>query len=287
MKLCECGCGKEVNPGRRFILGHNRRKPIEEVKPCECGCGQLAKPGNRFITGHNVKGRIRSPETRRLIGIANAGKVVSKESIQRMKETTARNRANGLIASRKGESRPSQVGHLVSEETRRLISIASKGKKRGPRPENVRRAIGNASRGRKYSEETRRKQSIAARNRPPVTEATKVLIRAARARQVIPFKDTSIEVKMQNALIDLGIVFTKHKRILGQPDLFIDPNVCIFCDGDYWHNLPNMKVRGIFVTEGLEKDGYIVLRFWEHEINDELDICLKKILKVLVLNCIF
>lgn len=52
-KLCECGCGQKVNPGRRFIKGHNnRRHPISESQLCECGCGEIVKPGNRFINGH-------------------------------------------------------------------------------------------------------------------------------------------------------------------------------------------------------------------------------------------
>jgi hypothetical protein len=55
MALCKCGCGKEVKPGRLFILGHNNRKPKPEPILCECGCGEYAKPGNRFIRGHNVR----------------------------------------------------------------------------------------------------------------------------------------------------------------------------------------------------------------------------------------
>jgi len=26
IRLCKCGCGKEANPGRRFIYGHNGKK---------------------------------------------------------------------------------------------------------------------------------------------------------------------------------------------------------------------------------------------------------------------
>jgi hypothetical protein len=51
-------------------------------------------------------------------------------------------------------------------------------------------------------------------------------------------KDTSIEIILQNILKDNGIAFIKHKSIFGQPDIFINPNICIFCDGDYWHNFP-------------------------------------------------
>lgn len=69
MVFCECGCGEEVNPGRRFIAGHQNRgrlpspsafinsakaryKPPIPQKLCECGCGGYANPGRRFIFGH-------------------------------------------------------------------------------------------------------------------------------------------------------------------------------------------------------------------------------------------
>lgn len=53
MTLCECGCGEEVKPGKRFVLNHDKRKPTPRRRLCECGCGGYASPGKRFITGHN------------------------------------------------------------------------------------------------------------------------------------------------------------------------------------------------------------------------------------------
>jgi len=128
------------------------------------------------------------------------------------------------------------------------------------------------------SEETREKIA-AANKRKVVTERTRNNMRIARSKQVIPFKDTSIEVLVQTELKRLQIPFQTHKSILGQPDIFIEPNICIFCDGDYWHNLPHVKARGEVVTRGLKAQGYTVLRFWEHEINQNLQSCISSILK--------
>jgi len=99
-KLCECGCGKPVTPGRRFCHNHHRRgvkvskktikKRVESLKRyysthtfwkkgkvlvdgqwadkdkielplCACGCGKWAKPGRKFVNGHNMRGRKRNP----------------------------------------------------------------------------------------------------------------------------------------------------------------------------------------------------------------------------------
>lgn len=57
-KLCECEkCRLEVKPGKRFVRGHNNKKPKSKPEPklCECNCGQYAKYGKRFIQGHNIR----------------------------------------------------------------------------------------------------------------------------------------------------------------------------------------------------------------------------------------
>ena len=53
-----------------------------------------------------------------------------------------------------------------------------------------------------------------------------------RAKQKFPTKDTELEKAGQKILRENNIEFTDHKAILGQPDIFIEPNFCIFMDGD-------------------------------------------------------
>jgi very-short-patch-repair endonuclease len=35
------------------------------------------------------------------------------------------------------------------------------------------------------------------------------------------------------------------------------------------------------VTSNLQKQGFIVLRFWEHDINNNLDFCISQIINIL------
>jgi len=119
------------------------------------------------------------------------------------------------------------------------------------------------------------------------SEETKLKIRIARARQIIPFKDTKIEVTLQKELKRRKIKFRKHEPIIGLPDIFIEPNICIFADGDLYHAHPdkykaneivpiiNIKAKKKWlhdkqITENLKASNYVVLRFWENEINKDL-----------------
>ena len=63
------------------------------------------------------------------------------------------------------------------------------------------------------------------------SEAAREKMKVKRAKQVLPIKDTKIEVAIQDGLINLGISFTKHEPIIGQPDIFVKPNLCVFADG--------------------------------------------------------
>ena len=123
-------------------------------------------------------------------------------------------------------------------------------------------------------------------------ETTKLILKQKRLNIVIPRKDTSIEIKLQKILEEKNIPFYKHKSILGQPDIFIEPNICIFADGCYWHGCEKCmdrnrlppKIRGrkvydLCITQKLQNDGYVVLRFWEHEINNNIEECINTIIK--------
>lgn len=93
------------------------------------------------------------------------------------------------------------------------------------------------------------------------------------------YKDTSIELKLQQALKEVNVKFRTHESILGRPDIFIEPNLCIFADGDYWHNLPGRKEYDDNISHKLRRQGHSVLRFWEHDINQTIKKCIDKIQK--------
>jgi len=108
-----------------------------------------------------------------------------------------------------------------------------------------------------------------------------------------PFSNTSIELKLQQALKKENIIFTTQKKLLGRPDIFIEPNICIFADGDFWHANPSwmeknkkkslhpiqekVRERDKKVNTWLKENDYIVLRFWEDNINKNIDNCLQQI----------
>jgi DNA mismatch endonuclease (patch repair protein) len=77
--------------------------------------------------------------------------------------------------------------------------------------------------------------------------------------------------------------------LAGKPDLvFAGKRVVVFLDGCFWHGCPNhyreprsnaaywrAKIernvaRDARVTQELVRDGWIVLRFWEHQVKTEL-----------------
>lgn len=97
-------------------------------------------------------------------------------------------------------------------------------------------------------------------------------IRQARYKQILPMKDTTIEIKIQNFLKQLGISFMTHQYIKDiehgyQCDIFIPSmKMVIECDGDYWHKYPiGNEIDHIRTSELLQK-GFKVLRLWEREI---------------------
>lgn len=89
--------------------------------------------------------------------------------------------------------------------------------------------------------------------------------------------------------------------VFGKPDVVFDEKrVAIFVDGCFWHGCPvcqrgipetNRKYwlkkiernqqRAREVTATLQQAGWIVLRFWEHELKQDIDVVRQKLKKAL------
>jgi DNA mismatch endonuclease (patch repair protein) len=130
----------------------------------------------------------------------------------------------------------------------------------------------------------------------------KVLTKEGRSRIMrnIRSKNTKIEKKLRSALWKRGLRYRIHYKLPGRPDIvFPSKKLVVFIDGDFWHGY-NWKNKGIIPPAGfwqekiernikrdkeqtkkLKKQGWIVLRFWEHEVNEDINYCIKKIKQTL------
>lgn len=104
-------------------------------------------------------------------------------------------------------------------------------------------------------------------------------------RSVPKYTTSKQESIVKDQLIKNNIKYFQHMWVKDisykyQCDFFIPEfNIIIECDGDYWHNYPYGNKRDHIRNKEMIKEGYIVLRFWEHEINNKDFILNNKILK--------
>lgn len=120
----------------------------------------------------------------------------------------------------------------------------------------------------------------------------------------IKSEETSIEIKLRKALWAKGYRYRKNcKKVFGKPDIcFIGKKIAIFCDSEFWHGkyylegkytpktntefwiskLERNIQRDKEVNESLNHAGWTVLRFWQKDIEKNIDDCISKIEKVLV-----
>lgn len=111
------------------------------------------------------------------------------------------------------------------------------------------------------------------------------------------------ERRLRSALASAGIAgWRMHARdVPGRPDFFFaDSGLAVFADGCFWHGCPECghypktnssfwkakiqrnRIRDEQKTNELRQAGCIVLRFWEHELQQDLAGCIMRI--DLVLN---
>ena len=231
-----------------------------------------------------------------------------------------------LSESKKGVKNP-MYGKPLSMQHRKKISQSNtgktthnKGKKGYTNKGSFKKGQTPWVKGKKASNTTRKKQSRSATIRFQTqkhphqgthrSEKTKRLLREARLRQKPTKGETWPEKFAAKMLKKVKITFEKQKSFRNPPcivDLYIEPKICVFLDGDYWHCNPNdyvykkklnpgfkpndqisgkkyakdVWVKDKKITRGLRKKGYSVLRFWQSELETEKEKCLQKIIKAI------
>lgn len=100
------------------------------------------------------------------------------------------------------------------------------------------------------------------------------------AREHITSDRTSIEIKMAEELKSRDIKYEEQYRVgIFTADFYLpEYDIIIECDGDYWHNLPEVKTRDKSKNAYIKACGYSLYRFWEHEINTDVGACVDVVL---------
>lgn len=118
----------------------------------------------------------------------------------------------------------------------------------------------------------------------------------------IKSRNTEIEISFRKELYRQGLrgFRINNRNIYGTPDVVYPKyKLAIFIDGDFWHGY-DWKAKGRVppkeywqekiqknidrdnrVTSELQTQGWTVLRFWEHEIRNNLEGCTSRVKDVL------
>lgn len=136
--------------------------------------------------------------------------------------------------------------------------------------------------------EVRRKNSEFQRNwkdRPKPTE--EALAKMRRSMEgYLRTKATPQETTLKNALEKLGY-FPKFQHAACRAVLdfaFVDLKIGVEIDGKYHASNSKKHIQDRVRDEELEREGWIILRFFNSEIEDELGECLREIIEVVEAN---
>jgi very-short-patch-repair endonuclease len=339
--------GKKGLSGKDHPMYGRKHSEESKRKMSKSSKGKISSfKGKKHTTSANRKNRLAhlgkkaSPETRRKMREAHKRRIVTsawRKNISRGlsgKKKSRQHRKN-LSEARKGikpwnkgkkfprtwvvkphsrlsklRNRRSHLGKNATAETRKKMSLAHKGKQTGKT---------NPMFGKKHSEKSVRQYKRTMKKKYPdgfkMTEQQKKKI-AKKYKPQKPSKNTKIEKIIQSLCRRKKIKFQTQKRFefevppphYHSVDLFIQPNICVECDGDRFHAnpkkyAPNDIIYRVYkskhhhrkkplmakqiwkkdkhITQELRKQGNRVIRLWGSEINSNPEKCLQKIKKAI------
>lgn len=250
---------------------------------CLCGCGQQTIKKNKYLHGHNRRYKEWLPKPTELIKCScGCGIEVSKLG-------------NKFIhGHNKG-----YLGHKHSEQTRKLLKENHKGLLGMHHSLESKLIMRNIKKGKKFTL-THKENLSKAHLGIKLSEKHCNSIKAFHKQEFVKQKTrlskcfssklnkNKTELLMEK-IEELKLKYRYQIPIIGTPDYFIEPNICIFVDGCYFHGCKLHKPKSPFlyrneddkeITTKLELQKYIVLRFWEHDIKNNQDAVIKTIQNV-------
>lgn len=322
-KISKAHTGKIISQQHRQAISKSQ-KGISKPKFTQEHCNKISLAKKGTIPWNKGKTGVYSKETLESMGVANRGrpsplkgKSPSEKTRQLMREAKIgsvpwNKGTKGLqISWCKGLTKETderlqrisekQKGKQISEKSRKLMSLAKKGK---PSPK---RGIPSGKKGQVKNPELRIKRWFA--KLPMRFEGGKVEwwvswkksgkrnsfygkkhseethVKFAQ-RKWGPYKDSKPEKMMQIALALNGISFIKHKPIkLGkrwhQVDIFIEPNICVEIDGVYYHMNEEHIKRDIWKSQELTILGYHLIRIRDKDIEKNTQNCAEKVIQLI------
>jgi very-short-patch-repair endonuclease len=171
---------------------------------------------------------------------------------------------------------------VYAKETLDKMALAKLG---GKHTEEHNLKIGESSKGRKHSDASKRKMAVSKigdLNPSKRSDVRAKLSLAASRADVIeskarkmPYSNTKIELLMQAELTRRGIPFKSSHQLFEKynVDIFIEPNIVIECDGEYWHSLERMKLKDKRRDGALKTLGFRIYRFWGKDIEASVKAC--------------
>jgi DNA mismatch endonuclease (patch repair protein) len=120
-----------------------------------------------------------------------------------------------------------------------------------------------------------------------------------RRMKRVKSRGTNLEREMEGILKNLPVTYERQPNLIGHPDFRIEgTRVLIFCDSSFWHGrrrddvtgrsfrknkefwtskIASNKIRDRRISKTLTKEDWIVLRFWDTDIEEHSDIVAEKI----------
>jgi len=118
--------------------------------------------------------------------------------------------------------------------------------------------------------------------------------------RAIKSSDTRLEIAIRSALWKGGLRYRKKSSLPGKPDMtFIGAKTVVFIDSCFWHGCPdhcrmpksnaeywtkkirNNRERDLKINKKYQEIGWIVIRVWEHQLNEDFEKLIRKIDRII------